>query len=228
MKDYEHNEFRPIVDIKAEGFKYNLSSISRSYLNYLLFNPKARDAARKIENFSVIQYINIDALKKSIKTSTEVYNRLARLPRANTYLNMGMGAGFFERIVYLLGKINLESVEWEEQDILFKPLRDHLDVDVNYICNSVNDDNFEIYGCNKTYDYILLIRFFPLNKKLTTDLEKVKSILRKLKKYANKAILIDFYKNYQEDVVEFFESIKDEPLPNSEKFDHWILDLSKV
>lgn len=228
MKDYEYSEFKPIRETKADGFRYNLSAISHSYLNYLLFNPEARDAAQKPDNFSVIQYINIDAMKRYIETSTEVYNRLARLPRTNTYLNLGMGAGFLERIVHLLGKINLESVEWEKQDVLFRPLRDHLDVNVNYICNSVYDDNFEIYGCNKTYDYILLIRFFPLNKKLSPELEKVKSILRKLKKYADKAILIDYYDNYEEDVRDFFHSIQDKPLPNSENFDNWILDLSRI
>ena len=210
-----------------KGLRYHLVDMTIGYLTYLLYNDEAKEAARKKHNFSVIQYVNIETLKAHIEVSTRIYNILARLPRSNTYLNFGMGAGFLERIVKLLGKINLESVEWEEQDVLFKPLREHLEVDVNYICNSIHDDNFEIYECNKTYDYIILTRFFPLNR-AHSDLQQVKEILTKLKKYCDKAILIDYYANYDKDVVEYFNSICEEPLPKSQNFEHWVLDLTKV
>lgn len=213
--------------VRLKEFRYNLVHISLEYLKYLLFNVEANEAARKEENFSVIQYINIETVKLFIQTSTEIYNKLARLPRSNTYLNFGMGAGFLERIVLLLGKINLESVEWEGQDVLFKPLREHLEVDVNYMCNSIYDDDFEIYGCNKTYDYIILTRFFPLNK-ANSNLQQVKEILIKFRKYSDKAILIDYHGNYDIEVVKYFNSIQMQKLPKSKNFNHWVLDLSKV
>lgn len=225
MSQTKNEEVYFQVDVK--GTRYNLIDISWGYLKYLLFCKEANVAARKEYNYSVIQYINIETLKSFIQISTEIYNKLARLPRNNTYLNFGMGAGFLERTVKIHGKINFESVEWEEQDILFQPLRKHLEVDVDYICNSVYDDDFEIYGCNKTYDYIILTRFFPLNK-THSNLEQVKEILTKFKKYSDKAIIIDYYGNYNTDVIEYFNSIQLERLPKSDGFDHWVLDLTQI
>lgn len=214
---------------KVHNFRYNLVDLSSGYLQYLLLHSEeVTETARKKDNFSVIQYINIETLKSFIEINTEIYNALALLPGNNTYLNLGMGPGFLERIVALSGKLNLESVEWEEQDILFKPLREHLDVNVDYICNSVFDKDFQIYKCNKTYDYIIAFRFFPLNKHFS-DLDQVKDILVKLQKYGKKLILIDPHFKYEEDVKEFFNSIDTaEILPKSENLDYWILDLSKI
>jgi hypothetical protein len=88
------------------------------------------------------------------------------MSRNNTYLNLGMGPGFLENLVDIHGKINLESVEWIEQRENFSIIRKFMDIDnrLTYDCNSIYDENFEIYNCNKKYDYILLIRFYPLNK----------------------------------------------------------------
>ena len=124
-------------------------------------------------------------------------------------------------------KVNLESVEWEEQAYIFYIINTYLNVKPNYYCNDITKDNFEIFKCNKKYDYILLIRFFPLNKAMA-DLEKVKDILTKFKKYSDKAILVDFYGNYNKEVYKYFDSIRTDALPCKKGLDHWILDLTKV
>ena len=85
-----------------------------------------------------------------------------------------------------------------------------MDIDnrLTYDCNSIYDENFEIYNCNKKYDYILLIRFYPLNK-ASSNLDQVKILLNRLKKYSDKAIIVDSMStNYNNDVLYYFKSIK--------------------
>jgi len=213
---------------KADGLRYNLTDMATAYLAFLLENKEIHQKVWKEENFSVIQYANVEVLKTFVSIAVDVYNALARMPRHTglTFLNVGMGAGFLERIVKLHEKIDLKSVEWEEQDDLFKPLRHHLEVETDYICNSIFDD-FEIYQCDEKFSYVLLIRFFPLNKRFS-NLEEVKELLTKFKKYSDKAIIIDYYGNYTDKVIDFFNSIQSERLPLKKEFDHFILDLDKV
>ena len=85
-----------------------------------------------------------------------------------------------------------------------------MDIDnrLTYDCNSIYDENFEIYNCNKKYDYILLIRFYPLNK-ASSNLDQVKTLLNRLKKYSDKALICDSMStNYNDDVLDYFKSIK--------------------
>lgn len=217
---------KPKFKTRAQGERYNLTDLSLGYLDYL-FNDEIRVLVGKKEHYSVIQYVNTETVKSFIETATDTYNAIARMPRNLTFLNMGMGAGFLERTVLLYGKVNLESVEWEEQDILFYPLREHLGVKADYLCNSIFNENFEIYECNQRYDYIIATRFVPLNHS-NANLKEVKEILNRFKKYSDKLIIIDYYSNYATNVRKFFNSIQLPQLPTKKLFDHWVLDLSKV
>lgn len=182
----------------------NLYSLSKLHTDFCLGYPQFFTG----EHFGTIQYCNLHICESHLDVSIENYNILSRLPRDTTFLNFGMGPGFLENLVDLHGKINLESVEWNNQKINFSKFRTYLEIDnrLTYECNSVYDDNFEIYDCNKKYDYILLIRFYPLNK-TNSSLDEVINILNKFKKYADKAIIMDNMSNYQKDVLDYFNSI---------------------
>ena len=181
----------------------------------------------KDEHFSTIQYCNTFVCENHLDISIEIYNNLSSLPRKNTYLNFGMGPGFLENLTELHGKINLESVEWIAQKENFSRIRMFLDIEntLTYECNSIYDDDFEIYNCNKKYDYILLIRFYPLNK-TNSNLDQVKNILNKLKKYSDKAIILDSMENnYKEDVLNYFNSISNKNIIRTNGHDYRVINL---
>lgn len=207
--------------------QYNTRKLSKDFLDFILQDTKSQEILKNPKHFSLIQYTNYDAVYNNVDVSKVVYNSIARLPRNSTFLNIGMGIGTLERIVSLHQKINLESVEWEEQAYIFNIVNEYLEVKPTYYCNDITQDNFKIFECDKRYDYILLIRFFPLNDTMS-DLEKAKNILTKLKEYSDKAVVIDFYGNYSKEVRKYFNDIQLNQLPTKEDFDHWVLDLSKV
>lgn len=209
------------------AIKYNVRKLSKDFLDFILQDAKSQEILKNPTHFSLIQYSNIEAIITNINTSIDVYNSIARLPRSSSFLNIGTGPGILERIVDLHQKVNLESVEWEEQAYIFNIINTYLNVKPNYYCNDITKDNFEIFECDKKYDYILLIRFFPLNRSMA-DLEKVKNILAKLKRYSDKAVLIDFYGNYNKNICKYFNSIQTDRLPCKKELDHWVLDLTKV
>jgi hypothetical protein len=186
----------------------NLDEMAFKHTNYVLSNENLF----KNIHYSTVQYCNRDLCKRHNDMSKQVYAALRPIAKRNkTFLNFGMGPGFFENLIEAYGGYNLESVEWDEQEPNFRIIREHLDISINgkYICNDINLDNFNILNCNKRYDYVLLIRFFPLNAK-HSDLNKVKNILNKLKKYADKAIILDNLEyNYNKDVIDYFNSISD-------------------
>ena len=63
----------------------------------------------------------------------KTYNELARAPRSNSYLNLGMGAGFLEYYIENHGKINIESVEWIEQTKNFSILLKKLNIELLFL-----------------------------------------------------------------------------------------------
>ena len=184
----------------------DFDSLNDQHADFCLKNPNLFIG----EHFSTIQYSNFLICQNHLKISIDIYNILSRMSRNNTYLNLGMGPGFLENLVDIHGKINLESVEWIEQKENFSIIRKFMDIDnrLTYDCNSIYDENFEIYNCNKKYDYILLIRFYPLNK-ASSNLDQVKTLLNRLKKYSDKALICDSMStNYNDDVLDYFKSIK--------------------
>jgi hypothetical protein len=201
----------------------NLYSLTKIHTKFCLSHPHLF----KDEHFSTIQYCNHFVCKNHLNVSIDIYNDLSSLSKENTYLNFGMGPGFLENLSELHGKINLESVEWIDQKENFSIIRQYLEIDntLTYDCNSVYDEDFKIYNCDKNYDYILLIRFYPLNKKNNT-LDQVKNILSKLKKYSDKAIIFDKMSNYKENVLDYFDTINtEETLKRMQASDYRIINL---
>jgi hypothetical protein len=209
--------------------------ISKNHLQFCLLNQNLFVD----KNFSIIQYIHPNVIDSHFDLHKKIYNKIAKTPRNYTFLNLGMGGGFLEYYVKNHGKINLESAEWDQQEKQFSVLRNEIGVDdqLAYICSDIRSDDFEIFDCNKTYDYIILTRFFPLNKLSAPNLDDVKVVLNRLEKYSNKFIIFDSFHNYTKEVIEFFESKKDEKiqLPKLSKepadpskpvdFNHWIIEL---
>jgi hypothetical protein len=201
--------------------KVKLANLARSHLAYCLNNPELFTNS----NFSTIQYSNVDILKNHRDTSRDIYNALARCPRHFTYLNLGTGIGFLERFIKDFGNVNLDSVEWEDQYFQFEDIRKFCEIVPTYKCNDINEDNFKIFDCNKKYDYILLIRFYPLNKK-NNSLKQVKNILNKLKQYSDKVIILDdLHTNYNKEVIDYFNSIAYKKLSLDYYYDYVILNL---
>jgi hypothetical protein len=206
--------------------KSDYKDISIRHLQFCLSNTDLFTG----EQFSIIQYSNPSILNKHFNLSRKIYNCIAQTPRQNTYLNMGMGCGFLEYYVKNYGKINLESVEWVNQNKQFLIMRNLLNVDdqVTYICNDIRSDDFKIFNCSKKYDFIILTRFYPINSTFSPNVDSVKKILIKLKIYSDKIILIDSYIKYNNEVSKFFNSIHLNELSNKNKLEYWILDLKKV
>ena len=180
-----------------------LTELSEKYLNYLLLNKDQFDNA---DNWSLIQYLQINTLTIHSQISVDVYNNIARMSRNYTFLNIGTGPGFLERLVETHQKVNLESVEWEKQYECFSPIREHLDIKEPFMCTSIYDD-FNIYDCDKKWDYGIAVRFFPLNKKFNNTIEELKTKLFKISKYCNKLIIFDDLSNYNDEMIEYFNKI---------------------
>jgi hypothetical protein len=203
--------------------KNDYKNISFNHLNFCLSNQNLFVN----EHFSIIQYSNPIILDRYFSIARQIYNEVARTPRTNTYLNFGMGAGFLEYYTKNYGKINLESVEWDQQKEHFSELRKSFNVDdqLTYTCNDIRNNDFEIFNCNKIYDFIILTRFYPINKKYSDTL-KAEEILKKLKKYSNKFIIVDNPINYKSETLEYFESKKYNKLElNKTDLNPWIIEL---
>lgn len=182
--------------------KVNYSDLSLSHLDFCIENSELFTD----EHFSTIQYCNIEVLHNHFNIARKTYNELARAPRSNSYLNLGMGAGFLEYYIENHGKINIESVEWIEQTKNFSILLKKLNIEhrLTYECNDIRLDDFEIFNCNKTYDYIILTRFYPINKKHVSTVNDLENILKKLQKYSDKFIIFDDPNNYSEEIINYF------------------------
>lgn len=207
-----------------------LTNLAEKYLNFAINNPEYFNGV----NWSTIQYSNISILQSHAEISRNIVDFLSPFASSGkSFLNLGMGPGFLENYVSFRNNWNFESCEWEQQDKNFDLIRDHLGIQerLNYFMNSIYDDDFEIFDCNKKYDYIIAIRFFPLNGE-NSSLDEIKQILKKLSKYGDKLILFDRFDNrYRSNLLRFYNSISSyKEYQNLDKLDisHYILDLTIV
>ena len=177
-----------------------LETVANNYLNGIL-----RDNKNLINdtNFSLIQYSNQTVLKLHIKASI---NTLDHLDKDKSYLNVGMGGGFLELVAKQRGGYNIESIEWDQQEPIFRPLRVGFDVD-NYLIDIVGDINSDEFTINtdKHYDYVILSRFFPINKKWAGTEERFWELINKFKQYADGVIIFDAITNFNKDWLKDFE-----------------------
>lgn len=183
-----------------------LEAVANDYLDRILKDNKnlINDT-----NFSLIQYSNQTVLKGHIKGSI---NTLNYLDKNKSYLNVGMGGGFLELVAKQRGGYNIESIEWDQQEPIFRPLRVGFDVD-NYLIDIVGDINSDEFTINtdKHYDYAILSRFFPINKKWAVTEERFWELINKFKQYADGVIIFDAISNFDKNWLKDFEkhSMKD-------------------
>ena len=210
---------------KSDGSTTNLIELATEHLNFTLGNS---ELFLDPINFSTIQYCNPDALSNINVTSISIYNAIAKMSRNLKFLNFGTGGGFLEFYVDQFKAIDLTSVEWEQQLENFKVVRKFLEIEPDYICNSILSDDFEIYNCDEKYDFIICVRFFPLNKSHSQDVDSVKKILSKFKKYSDRVIIIDdVVTNYTIPVKRYFNSITNEKIKivGLKNIEYQVLDL---
>lgn len=205
--------------------KSSISLLDAAYdhLDYVLRNP---ELFRDPVHFSTVQYSNVTMLHQLNHACKDIFNSMARLRRGSTYLNIGTGPGLLEFYCKQFKLINMDSVEWDEQVKNFSVIRKALDVEPDYLCNDITADNFEIYNCEKKYDYVVLVRFFPLNKDYA-NLDQVKERLAKFKPYADHAIIIDNIDwTFTHKVYQYLETLDMRTLPDLNN--GLILDLSRM
>lgn len=152
-------------------------------------------------NFSTTQYMNERVHKNGFKTCENIVNKLKSIDPNGSYLNMGTAAGHLPWANNVLeAGLRIDNVEWDDQLICCETLRKSFDININYTCNNVNDDDFEIRGCEETYDYVVLQRFFPIYH--TLNAEAMRNVLRKFKPYARKSVIVEADQNWSEGVFE--------------------------
>lgn len=152
------------------------------------------------DNFPLIQYCNTRVIKNHIKFSRLI---LPTLEKDKKYLNIGMGGGFLE---YLAKDYDIDSVEWDVQEKGFRSLRKSLDVEhhLKHIIPDINNNEFKI-DTDIRYDYVILARFYPINKKWAVTKERFLELLNKFAPYAQGVIICDSIGNYKPDWLDGFK-----------------------
>lgn len=167
-----------------------LDTISWDYSKWVMLNTEHFSSK---ENFPLVQYMAPKVTRNHLKFSIKISDTL---DQSKSYLDMGMGAGFLEAVQRRLGRRDVVGIEWEQQEPVFKGLREIFGVDdlLNEVCGSVFDDDFSLN--QKQYDYVIFNRFFPINKKNSPTVDDFNSMLEKFKPYAKGFILADTVLNY--------------------------------
>ena len=157
-------------------------------------------------NISTVQYMNEKNHINLLKFKELLLKKLISFDRGGIYLNIGTGCGHLEYVNMLMGsKIHISNVEWENQYECCKKVREIFDVNVNYVCNDVLKDDFDIYGCKTHYDYLILERFFPIYKSLKP--ERIEYVLKQLAPYAKQSLIVESDSNWSKEQKEYIEKI---------------------
>src|SRR6056300_273550 len=176
-------------------------------------------------NFSTTQYMWLGGMKSAVKFNEIVHTSLVELAPNSTFLDMGIAAGYLELVNRLKGKpLEIKTIEWDEQLECCTKVREAFGVNVDYVCNTIYDENFEIEGCEKR-DYIILERFFPVYH--TNDFEKIREIFHKLSKYAYKAIIVECDNNWSKGIFEQMIEVSEVRIRLSETWQMVVTDLEQ-
>lgn len=145
---------------------------------------------------NAIDYFNYNVHLKQIKLFELFFAQLKKFNKANiVFLNFCVGPGFIE----LFNKNNknvlkISSVEYESQLKCYEAIRKHYNVDeINYVCNDLNSENFEIKKCKTHFNYVILKDFVSFWK-----IENLKSALLKFKIYSKRIVLLEKDTNLSE------------------------------
>lgn len=179
--------------VKINQFlKDYIEKASQEHLNHVLHN---RDVFIDPTNYTTVQYTNSTVNTYHFRFNDLIHRELMSLDNAARYLNFGVAAGHLELINRLVGyPLQITSVEWDHQYRCCEKIRSEFEVEVHYQCNSILNDNFEIFGMNDKHNYVILARFFPLYESKSASC--LKSMLSRLAPYASKAIIIENLNNW--------------------------------
>lgn len=138
---------------------------------------------------SSVEYMNHTVHSVQIKLAKLFYKELKNISRNTTvFLNFCIGPAFLE-LVNKTSKnaLKISSVEFEPQIKWYEAIRKYYDVNnINYVCNDLNLDNFEITKCKTYFNYVILKDFVSF-----WEIDDLRSALSKFKIYAKRIILLE-------------------------------------
>lgn len=180
-----------------------LNNISTKYANYicnLLYNDYDVKNFRKFGN--VFQYFNPNNLRAHLSYSNDILNN--HLNKNKKYLNIGCGGGFLEKIFKDQNlSENIIGCDWNFSDIVYEPIRHHLQVDnltewqIRNVFTSARNILFHkttgriTSSKDLNIDCILLIRFtafWGLYWEEKKQVESVYKFLKSLKEISNEVL----------------------------------------
>lgn len=185
-----------------------VSDLCHEFLNYMYSENLERF------NLNAAQYCNERNVHDQIMSAIDNRKNIIEKYPEKSFLNIGVGPGFLEWDCKKFNINNLDSVELQpelqkQMLLTYNWILDYLDVQdrITYRCNDIRKDGFEIFECNKTYDFILCFRFPPigLNK---NGVDGVKEVLSRLSRYGKKVIVNSNTNTKEIDI--FLKSIAEE------------------
>lgn len=181
-----------------------------------------------VENFSTVQYMNPSVMNSQIKFNELLVKALYNFDNNGVYLDFGVGPGFFELCNNHRKNLELtvSTVEWENQIDCFKSIRDFFNININYECNSIFEENFEIKKCKTYFNYILLQRFFPIYR--TDGYERIDFVLNKLTPYGQNALIVESDINWSKSQKEYIKSKAKKIINISGDWNCWVIELKKI
>jgi hypothetical protein len=178
-------------------------------------------------NFSTVQYMWERGHRTAMKFNKVVLDALKQVDQNASFLNMGTAAGHLALCnrLYDCG-LDIHNVEWDYQVECCEVVRNTFGINIDYLCNNVNDNDFQIFNCDKKYDYVILQRFFPVYH--TQKKSEVNAVLKKFVPYAKKAIVIESNNNWNKDLYEHVVSISEKRSSISDIWNLFVIDLQNI
>lgn len=198
-----------------------VSDLCHEFLNYMYSEDLEKF------NLNAAQYCNERNVHDQIRSAISNRKNIIEKYPEKSFLNIGVGPGFLEWACKKFNINNLDSVELQpelqkQMLLTYNWILDYLDVQdrISYRCNDIRKDDFEIFGCNKTYDFILCFRFTKIG--LNRDgITGVKEVISRLSRYGKK-LIINSSTNKPE-IDKFLRDISDEILED----EFIVVDLQK-
>lgn len=180
---------------------YNMSNEFYQYVSENIQNP---DVHTTLITFpQQLKFLRLQNLYHRFSNNKEMFRVLDQEKR---YLNIGAGAGFLEWMSREYG-YNIESSDLNSSDEkIFTFMRESIGVKLDYTYNSfVSQQPFNIQGCDKRYDALLMLRFRPFKTQWMDDFQSEiyhsddpPVDLRVLNSFKNKLIQL---KRYSDEII---------------------------
>ena len=186
-----------MIDVHVEitdQMRRHYAHVAYQHMLYVMDN---KDMFKQDDHFSTVQYMNESGYKNGLKFNSCVIEKIKQSVRnwdQQTYLNFGVAAGSLEMANNHWNKpLNMKSVEWDAQLPYCKVVREKLGVGIDYVCNDILNDDFQIYGCNERFSHVILQRFFPLYK----TIENFDKTMKEMSRYADIALIVEAESNFK-------------------------------